>query len=283
MADEKFVFEKLQTLLILQKEKKIQRNKRGENFNIFSVLNLSTRETRLHSALVAELLNPNGSHGLGFKPLKSLLSVIGADAFSDEELILAKTYTEYNIGTLAEDYSFGGKIDILIEINGKYIVIENKIYAGDQPKQMFRYCNFCKPHLHRLLYLTLDHHVPDEGSLNGLQEGTDFQCISYGVEITKWLRECICYASVFPLVRETLQQYLQTVLNLTYQEMDKEEDKRFFELMADYPEVITKIMNNSWNFRQFLVTEYFVKPFKQWCITNGYFWYEDPDFTCWLN
>ena len=37
----------------------------GENFNIFDVLKLSTSEVRTHSAFLAELLNPEGSHGQG--------------------------------------------------------------------------------------------------------------------------------------------------------------------------------------------------------------------------
>lgn len=45
--------------------------KRGEYFNVFEVLGLSTKEVRLHSAFLPELLNPNGSHGLGDKMLRS--------------------------------------------------------------------------------------------------------------------------------------------------------------------------------------------------------------------
>lgn len=37
----------------------------GENFNIFNVLKISRRETVLHTPLIAELLNPYGSHGQG--------------------------------------------------------------------------------------------------------------------------------------------------------------------------------------------------------------------------
>jgi len=36
----------------------------GENFNIFNILKLGKKETK-HSAFLAELLNPNGSHGQG--------------------------------------------------------------------------------------------------------------------------------------------------------------------------------------------------------------------------
>ena len=61
---------KIQNLLIeLQREadkvkqRKEEARKRGESFNIFNVLGLSTNETRTHSALIAELLNPHGNHG----------------------------------------------------------------------------------------------------------------------------------------------------------------------------------------------------------------------------
>lgn len=42
-----------------------EKRKRGELFNIFNVLDLRTNEVRTHSAFIAELLNPDGNHGLG--------------------------------------------------------------------------------------------------------------------------------------------------------------------------------------------------------------------------
>ena len=35
----------------------------GENFNVFRILKLESSEVRMHSAFIAELLNPHGSHG----------------------------------------------------------------------------------------------------------------------------------------------------------------------------------------------------------------------------
>lgn len=35
----------------------------GEEFNIFRILKLESSEVRMHSAFLAELLNPKGSHG----------------------------------------------------------------------------------------------------------------------------------------------------------------------------------------------------------------------------
>jgi hypothetical protein len=35
----------------------------GENFNVFKILKLGSSEVRMHSAFLAELLSPKGSHG----------------------------------------------------------------------------------------------------------------------------------------------------------------------------------------------------------------------------
>ena len=35
----------------------------GEGFNIFQILKVGTNEVRMHSAFLAEMLDPNGSHG----------------------------------------------------------------------------------------------------------------------------------------------------------------------------------------------------------------------------
>jgi hypothetical protein len=48
----------------------------GENFNVFKVLGLTTNEVRTHSAFIAELLNPKGSHGQKDVFLKLFLEVL---------------------------------------------------------------------------------------------------------------------------------------------------------------------------------------------------------------
>ena len=42
----------------------LEKQKRGEYFNIFEVLNLAHYEEKLHTPFITELLNPQGSHGL---------------------------------------------------------------------------------------------------------------------------------------------------------------------------------------------------------------------------
>lgn len=51
----------------------------GERFNIFQILGLSTSEVRLHSAFIAELLNPKGTHGLGDVFLRLFIELLSVE------------------------------------------------------------------------------------------------------------------------------------------------------------------------------------------------------------
>ena len=164
---------KLESLLkqvseIVAKEKTQQeeKRKRGENFNIFNVLGLSTSEVRLHSAFLAELLNPNGDHGLGYKFLEAFLSIIIQQVKPGFEFDIksAKVRKEFSIGPISEDYTEGGQIDLLIQDKDNHtIVIENKINAGDQYKQLLRYHKYAMRFSQKfvLLYLTKFEYLQD--------------------------------------------------------------------------------------------------------------------------
>ena len=61
----------------LAEKDKQERIKQGEFFNVFNTIGLRTEEVRLHSAFIAELLNPQGSHGLSNLFLQSFLKQMG--------------------------------------------------------------------------------------------------------------------------------------------------------------------------------------------------------------
>src|SRR5438270_4636302 len=63
----------------------------GENFNVFRILKLESSEVRLHSAFLAELLNPKGSHGLKDIFLKLFLN---AFCFKENEIDSARCNVE---------------------------------------------------------------------------------------------------------------------------------------------------------------------------------------------
>ena len=71
----------------------------GENFNVFKIIDLTTDEVRLHSKFLAELLNPEGSHGQGDIFLKLFIKTFDIKDFETET---AKVFVEKNIGLKTE-------------------------------------------------------------------------------------------------------------------------------------------------------------------------------------
>lgn len=271
----------MQHIIELHNKQKNEADLRGENYNVFNVLGLTSSETRLHSAFIANLLDPKGKHGLNIFPLRQFLKIVNfkdLELLAEKDLQNAQVIVEYHIGPISENYTQGGNIDILIKIQDYKIVIENKIYAGDQKSQILRYKNFCCDGKHQLIYLTLDGHNPSEDSSYGLEVGKDFDCISYGKEIYEWLNMCLVHAVDKPLIRETLQQYINIINRLTNKIMDKNNLNSLFETMCQNPEVIETIYGNVWAYRRYLIENYLIKPMKEWCKENGYEYYEDEEF-----
>src|SRR5690606_19107853 len=153
----------------IDKAYKIVKQNTGEDFNLFQILGLETAEVKTHSKFLAELLNPNGSHLQGDIFLKLFIDYLNNIRFDKDEedptslennqIELnsenAKVYVEKHIGRKNDDE--GGRVDIAIEDNGKNLIcIENKIYAGEQEKQMQRYANYAKKFKRsHLFFLTL--------------------------------------------------------------------------------------------------------------------------------
>jgi len=184
----------------------------GGRFNVFKIIGLETQETRLHSAFLAELLNPCGSHGLREKPLNAFIKHCIDDNF-EFETNQALCTPEYYIGPLTD--TTGGRIDIIIKDQMKRsIIIENKINAGDQQYQMLRYHNHSKNYISsQLIYLSLDGKSPTSYSTGGIEFA--YKPISYKYDIINWLTECKSIAVDFPLVREALTHYINLIKQLT--------------------------------------------------------------------
>lgn len=186
-------------------------NAYGGRFNIFEIVGVNHYET-IHSVVLAELLNPSGSHSLNDEFLRAFLDIIGLKDFINSEKAFVKTEVDANKN---------GRIDILIESERKAIIIENKIYAKDQDEQLKRYNDWANTRYgkdrYKILYLTLD------GNGASIQSSGDilYQCISYQKDILKWLERCVGLAARYPTVRETINQYIILIKKLTNQNMDK--------------------------------------------------------------
>jgi hypothetical protein len=215
----------------------------GENFNIFSVMKLESDEVRLHSRLLGELLNPYGKHGMNEVFLKLFIKSIGLeDEYTHETYEKVEIIVEENIGNISDDYEKGGRIDIVVKFksgkeNIKDIVIENKIYAEDQNKQLARYYNHYPNS--NLVYLTLYGRNPGEKSVGeNLDILNSIKNISYQKHILKWLEQCHEKTTNYPLLRETIKQYIYLIKKLTNQTMSENMKKELAELISRNPEYI---------------------------------------------
>ena len=219
---------KIHRLVELDNKQKEEARKRGENYNIFSVLKMETAEMETHSTFLASLLNPDGDHGMKDTFLESFIAKSNCS-----NLQLCTTRCTVQV----EHFTGDGRIDILIADNvaHKAIIIENKIYAGDQNAQMKRYYDYATANYKagfRLLYLTLDGHEPSPESLKDLSD-KNYQLISYRNDILPWLEQCARSAYNKPLVRENINQYISLIKSLTGMNNDDIIKNAIIELMAN--------------------------------------------------
>jgi hypothetical protein len=204
----------------------------GENFNVFDILNRTAHENS-HSAFIAELLNPKGSHGCSHAFLNLFIDRFIKDKLPEFAGINIEVYTEHFIGfkkieNIENDDlpEFSGRVDILLKNvqNKNLIIIENKIDAPDQKEQLKRYHNYgeSQPGLFKLFYLTK--YLKESESAGNLKsnmdsknENPDYFCLSYKQDIISWLNDCIKEAANFPIIRESINQYINLIKKLTNQ------------------------------------------------------------------
>jgi hypothetical protein len=180
----------------------------GDGFNVFNILHVGHYEVRTHSPFLAELLNPNGSHGQGPAFLRFFIARLSLGPFEVESAVVSE---EFSLGPQTEDE--GGRLDILIRDGmARDILIENKIYADLQPNQLGRYRNFSPKGT--LVYLTLNGDCPKGTSVELFP---NLKCISYRTDIVGWLKDCRKEAADAPCVRETITQYIHLIQELTQQ------------------------------------------------------------------
>lgn len=223
----------------------------GGRFNMFRVLGVNHYENT-HSAILAEFLNPKGSHGLKHEFLRLFVEgVLAEKEFSDFDFKNAILRTEANTPY--------GRIDILIEDrNGHAIIIENKIYADDQYEQLRRYDKHAGEKYgskkYKVIYLTLSGTNASEHSCGEIE----YLPISYKFHIIKWLEECVNISSRFPLVRETINQYINSLKQLTNQDMDTLNKNEIIDLLVKSPENIKSamsIISNEWGVKKALIAK----------------------------
>lgn len=266
-------FQEVASICALGQAQQEERNRKGENYNLFSILSIERYELK-HSALIANLLDPKGSHGCGDAFLRAFFEIaLKGTAYPFEKCTLPHSYTEYYTGPIAGDT--GGRIDILVKSSHYGLIIENKIYAGDQDKQLTRYDNYGRETFgadgYLLVYLTLyGCDASKESTSTKSAEEVGYLRLSYAKDILLWLKECVRLADNKPLVRESLNQYIRTIKQLTYQDMNQEDIQKIIDLAVDHPEVVATLSSKRDAIAQGIREKYIFAKLKEYADQKGW-------------
>jgi hypothetical protein len=184
-------------------------------------LSLIGQESRemTHSAFIAALLDPKGVHGQGTLFLRSFVEIFVPSMVDSIDYESVKVEVEKSLGEEDVDKfdnQISGRIDIYLEDkNNNVIVVENKIYAPDQPKQIARYWYYTRSaNLREVIYLTLDGHWPSSLSLDDVSQSHYIVC-SYSQHVIQWINSCLVKINNQPALRALIEQYIQVLSNLT--------------------------------------------------------------------
>ena len=240
-----------------------QRAMGKHDYNIFTLFHNFSDEVNLHSNFIASLLDPNGDHYKGDLFLKLFLETCGIDDFS----------IDTSTATVFKEFKH---IDIYISDGKKHIILENKVYAKDQPTQIARYIEAIKKEGAEdediyVLYLHPDGELPKENSLGGYKlnqnntklekdgSSINFKVISYGKEILEWIDKCKNEVSNITDLNVFLSQYkdvIEMIYN-RYKRIDEMEKAKLVEIFKENYTAASDIANNYQETRKKIIDEFF--------------------------
>ena len=241
-----------------------QRAMGKHDYNIFTLFHGFSDEVNLHSNFIASLLDPNGDHYKGDLFLKLFLETCGIDDFS----------IDTSRATVFKEFKH---IDIYISDGKKHIILENKVYAKDQPTQIARYIETIKGEGAKesdrvkdedicVLYLHPDGKLPDDQSfgdyhakLLGENPSIKFKVISYGKEILEWIDRCKNEVSNLTDLNVFLSQYkdvIEMIYN-RYKRIDEMETANLVEIFKENYTAASEIANNYQETRKKIIDEFF--------------------------
>jgi len=130
------LFKEVKAVLEEQKEQKA----RGLNdYNLLTSVLRAGDEVRLHSRFIYSMINKEGEHYQSTLFLKLFIQdVLSHKNLPKIECNTLKVYKEWQGG------GENGGIDLFLTDGEYYFIIENKLYASDQPRQIARYIKAVK-------------------------------------------------------------------------------------------------------------------------------------------
>ena len=186
----------------------------------FSVFHYFKENENLVSGIFADLLRPEGSHGQGTVFLRLFLEEIdrgGKDSirsFGDYgDLGRCSVYTEYPTNE-------GRRVDIVLKLANKWIGVENKPWAGEQPDQLQHYLEFLqewKDEQASVLYLS-----GDGAPAKTIKDEDHYLTMPYGrtkngPSVAHWVTECHARCEA-DNVRSFLKDLLKYIGRMFYTE-----------------------------------------------------------------
>ena len=241
-----------------------QRAMGKHDYNIFTLFHGFNDEVNLHSNFIASLLDPNGDHYKGDLFLKLFLEMCGIDDFS----------IDTSRATVFKEFKH---IDIYISDGKKHIILENKVYAKDQPTQIARYIETIKGEGAKesdrvkdedicVLYLHPDGKLPDNQSfgdyhtrLLGENPSIKFKVISYGKEILEWIDRCKNEVSNITDLNVFLSQYKDVIEMIydRYKRIDEMNNEDLVKIFKDNYRAVSDIVSNYEQTRRKIIDEFF--------------------------
>lgn len=109
---------------------------REMSFNPWEVAGLARKEL-LNASVLTWILDPSGSHGLGARPLNSLLMLLNNNS-TDSFPLSCRSWCRLNTEVLPSG-DLRNRVDIEVDAEAFYLLIEVKIDAGCQKDQLLRY------------------------------------------------------------------------------------------------------------------------------------------------
>ena len=189
----------------------------------FTIFDYLRRDEMGVSRIIADLLNPNASHGQGSTFLKEFAKKIGQGWIS-----LAN---DWKVST-EKQVNGQRRIDIYLESSDGIIGIENKPWAIDQKDQLIDYANYLKEHHERWLLIYLGNGEPSAESITKenrerLTLSGNLICCNF-FELSNWLDDCAIKTKALN-VRVFVDEFNNFIRRNINGELDMSEEKEVLE------------------------------------------------------
>lgn len=236
------------TILIL-KDSQTKKNENGFDLNVFTLLDVERNELTTHENMLYAILNFKIDKQIAEEFVYHLIEVMG----------LPQVYLREHWEIEREYFTTEGRIDLFFKSKSKRkkcIIVELKIDAGDQEKQIERYAHYAEKSKYddyRIIYLTLDGKEPSEQSV-GKANRRKLKCISFKKHILKWLGTCIDICGERNIEVSFIQQYRILINKMVGENNMKEkvaniisnrdELKASIEIANELPKIKAEILYN---------------------------------------